>query len=122
MSRFLRNIRALLPLRPNCVVATLNLLHETGGYGAFRGSDHSDWGLHALHIGPQGVSNFAPGATLDKPSMALFGFDGVWWTQDMADPRPVSVKAIVISSWIFALTASFWGARKLGRKVWRYIL
>ena len=34
----------------NCLSAVLDRLASEGGYGAFRGSSHSEWGLHALHI------------------------------------------------------------------------
>lgn len=99
-------------MRDNCLTATLDLLVDRGGYGAFRVSPHSRWGLHALHIGPEGLSHFTPGATLDNPSEALFGFDGVWWDRDLHDPKPPTVRAVVVSAWIFAITATFWAIRR----------
>ena len=40
----------------NCLSTVLDRLVEQGGYGAFRGSSHSSWGMHVLHISPQGVA------------------------------------------------------------------
>lgn len=100
----------------NCLSTVLDRLASEGGYGAFRGSSHSDWGLHALHISPQGLAHYAPGATLDHPALALAGFDGIWWDRELADARPVKVRAIVVSAWIFALGATVWAIKRL---IWR---
>ena len=97
----------------NCLSTVLDRLVTDGGYGAFRGSSHSDWGLHVLHISPQGVAHYAPGATLDNPAQALAGFDGLWWDRELDDPRPVTVRAIVVSAWIFALGATAWAIARL---------
>lgn len=102
----------------NCLSTVLDRLVTDGGYGAFRGSSHSDWGLHALHISPQGVAHYAPGATPDGPALpqGLAGFDGVWWDAELDDARPVRVRAIVVSAWIFALGATAWAVARLWRR------
>lgn len=101
----------------NCLSYVLDRLATAGGYGAFRHSDHSGWGMHVLHISAEGVAHYAPGATLDHPAEALMGFDGVEWDRELADAKPVSVRAIVISAWIFALGATAWGISKLWERI-----
>ena len=101
----------------NCLSTVLDRLVSQGGYGAFRGSSHSRWGLHVLHISAEGVSHYAPGATLDHPAEALMGFDGVAWDRELADAKPVAIKAIVISAWIFALGATAWAVSKLWERI-----
>ena len=100
----------------NCLSTVLDRLVEQGGYGAFRGSSHSSWGLHVLHISPQGVAHYAPGATLDHPVHALIGFDGVVWDREMADAPPVPIRGIVVGSLILAVGVLGWG---LKRMIWR---
>ena len=100
----------------NCLSHTLDRLATAGGYGAFRGSDHSRWGLHVLHIGAEGVSHYAPGATLDCPAQSLMGFDGLVWDRELADAKPVRVRAIVISAWIFALGSTAWAIARLFKR------
>ena len=78
----------------NCLSAVLDRLVSQGGYGVFRGSSHSDWGLRAPHISPEGLAHYAPGAALD---------------------RPVTVRAIVVSAWIFVLGATAWAIDRLWR-------
>lgn len=102
----------------NCLSFVLDRLVSTGGYGAFRGSDHSGWGLHVLHISPEGVAHYAPGAPLDNPAQSLMGFDGVAWDRELTDAKPVSVRAIVISAWIFALGATAWALARRWRRMW----
>lgn len=71
-------------------------------------------GLHALHISPQGLAHYAPGATLDHPAQTLAGFDGVRWGTELDDARPV--RASVVSAWIFALGATVWALSRLWRR------
>jgi hypothetical protein len=97
----------------NCLTAVLDRLVKQGGYACFRGSDHSTWGMHALHVSPEGLAHYTPGATLDKPSDALMGFDGIWWDRELADAKPVPVRAIVVSAWIFALGATAWAIGRM---------
>ena len=102
----------------NCLTETLDRLVTDGGYFAARGSAHSTWGMHVLHISPEGVAHYAPGATLDSPARALAGFDGLWWDRELDDPRPVPVRAVVVSAWLLAIGATGWVVGRLWRRAW----
>ena len=97
----------------NCLSTVLDRLVTDGGYGAFRGSSHSSWGMHVLHISPHGVAHYAPGATLDHPAQALAGFDGLWWDAELDDGAHRDRARIVVSAWIFALGATAWAIARL---------
>ena len=99
----------------NCLAHALNAWHTDGGYIVLRKSAARAW-PHALHIGPEGIQHFAPGATLGHPVQALVGFDGVVWDRDMADAPPVPIRGVVVGSLILAVGVIGWA---LKRMIWR---
>lgn len=106
----------------NCLAYALNAWHTDGGYLVLRATAHPTrfWRPpHALHIGPEGIQHFAPGATLGHPVQALVGFDGVVWDRDMADAPPVPIRGIVVGSLILAVGATGWAIGRLIRRAWR---
>ena len=101
----------------NCLSHVLDRLATAGGYGAFRRSATNPYALHVLHISADGISHYAPGATLDHPARALMGFDGAHWDRELTDAKPVRVRAIVISAWIFAFGATAWAVARLWERI-----
>lgn len=86
------------------------------GYFVARASSHTDCALHILHASPSGLWHYAPGATLGHPVQALCGFDGVEWDRDMADAPPMTMRAVIIGSWLLALGVTAWAISRALRR------
>lgn len=105
----------------NCLSMMLDRCTTHPGYAVFRASDHTDLALHCLHVGPDGLWHYAPGATLGHPVQALCGFDGVVWDRDMADAPPMSVRSIVVGSTLLCIGVYAWAISRCWRRVVRRI-
>lgn len=100
----------------NCLSQSLLRWNTEGGYLLLRATAHPTrfWRApHVLHIGPEGIQHFAPGATLGHPVQALVGFDGVTWDLDMADAPPVPLRGIVLAAVIGCVGALLWVAVRM---------
>lgn len=109
-------------IRPNCLTAALERWHTEGGYVALRTTAHPTrlWRApHVLHIGPEGLQHFAPGATLGHPVHALVGFDGVTWDRDMADAPPMPLRGIALAAVIVCAGALLWVAGRIIKRITR---
>ena len=94
-------------MRPNCLTYALDRWHRTGGYLVIRKSEH--WIMpHVLHGGEEGISHFVPPHDLEKPSQALFGFEGEAHTDDSVPASPVPLRGIVAGGWVLAITVTLW--------------
>ena len=109
-------------IRPNCLTAALERWHTEGGYVALRTTAHTTrlWRApRVLHIGPEGLQHFAPGATLGHPVRALVGFDGVVWDRDMADAPPMPLRGIALAAVVGCGGALLWVAGRLVKQITR---
>lgn len=100
----------------NCLSQSLLRWHTEGGYLSLRATAHPTrfWcAPHVLHVGPEGIQHFAPGATLGHPVQALVGFDGVTWDRDMADAPPVPLRGIALAAVIGCVGALLWVAVRM---------
>ena len=104
----------------NCLSETLDRLVTDGGYGAFRGSSHSSWGMpHVLHEAQDGtITHYVPPRDLDKPLQSLWGFDGEVRIGDNEVRGPMPLRGIVIGAWLLALGATGWALGRLWRRAW----
>jgi len=100
----------------NCLSTTLDLLHQQGGAGLARRSEH--WELaHVMHLSELGIlSSYGPPARLDKPAEALWGFDGVIRDYDASPLRPMTIRGIWASSLLLFLGATGWAISRAWRK------
>lgn len=106
----------------NCLSEALIRWHEQGGYFVLRASAHPTqfWRApHAIHVGPEGIQHFAPGAPLGHPVQALVGFDGVTWDRDMADAPPMPLRGIALAAVIGCVGALLWVAGRLVKRITR---
>ncbi len=107
---------------PNCLTAALERWHTEGGYVALRTTAHPTrfWRApHVLHIGPEGIQHFAPGAPLGHPVQALVGFDGVVWDRDMADAPPMPLRGIALAAVVGCVGTLLWVAGRLIERITR---
>ena len=104
----------------NCLSQSLLRWHTEGGYLSLRATAHPTrfWRApHVLHVGPEGIQHFAPGATLGHPVQALVGFDGVVWDRDMADAPPMPLRGIALAAVIGCAGALLWVAGRLVKRM-----
>ena len=104
----------------NCLSHALLRWHTEGGYLSLRATAHPTrlWRApHVLHIGPEGIQHFAPGATLGHPVQALVGFDGVTWDRDLADAPPIPLRGIALAAVIGCVGALVWVVWRLIKRV-----
>lgn len=104
----------------NCLTKGLEAWHLNGGYFVLRSTAHPTkyWRApHILHIGPEGIQHFAPGATLGHPVQALVGFDGVVWDRDMADAPPMPLRGIALAAVIGCVGTLLWAAGQLIKRM-----
>lgn len=96
--------------KPNCVIDMLDRLYREGGYCVARSSEHSKWGMHALHVSSKGsVNNYVPLQKLRHPLLALLGFDGrVRGVDPVKLARPMSAWGILVSGWMLAGGVTLW--------------
>lgn len=97
-------------LKPNCVIDMLDRLYHEGGYCAARSSEHSRWGMHAMHVSREGqISSYAPPRKLRHPLIALLGFDGeVRGADPVRLAKPMSAWGILVSGWLLAGGVTIW--------------
>lgn len=103
----------------NCLYYALDRWHAEGGYLVLRRTAHPTrlWHApHILHVGSEGLTHYAPGATLGHPVQALVGFDGVVWDRDLADAPAVSVRGVLLSGVLAFVGALMWAARHVTRR------
>ena len=106
----------------NCLTKGLDLWHKQGGYLVLRATAHPTtvWQApHVLHVSPEGIQHFAPGATLAHPVQALVGFDGVIWDRDMADAPPMLLRGIALAAVVGCAGTLLWVAGELVKRTKR---
>ena len=106
----------------NCLSQSLLRWHTEGGYLSLRATAHPTrfWRApHVLHVGPEGIQHFAPGAPLGHPVQALVGFDGVMWDRDMADAPPMPLRGIALAAVVGCVGALLWVAGRLVKRIMR---
>lgn len=94
----------------NCLSYALPLWHKYGGHLQFRKSKELDV-AHVVWISPKGkMLHYAPKMPCKKNWRHLFllctGFDGVVRTTDDTDPKPMRLRGLLLSAYIFALAVT----------------
>ena len=101
----------------NCLSYALPLWHKYGGHLQLRKSKELDV-AHVVWISPEGkMLHYAPKAPRKKNWRHLFllctGFDGVVRTADDIDPKPMRLRGLLLSAYIFALVVTWFCIKEL---------
>lgn len=109
----------------NCLSYALPLWHKYGGHLQLRKSKELDV-AHVVWISPEGkMLHYAPKTPRKKSWRHLFllctGFDGVVRTTDDIDPKPMRLRGLLLSAYIFALVVTWFCIKELFLKLLRGI-
>lgn len=101
----------------NCLTYALPLWLKYGGYLQLRKSKNLDV-AHVVWISPEGkMLHYAPKTPRKKSWRHLFllcaGFDGVVRTTDDIDPKPMRLRGLLLSAYIFALVVTWFCIKEL---------
>ena len=101
----------------NCLSYALPLWHKYGGHLQLRKSKELDV-AHVVWISPEGkMLHYAPPAPRKKSWRHLFllctGFDGIVRTTDDIDPKPMRLRGLLLSAYIFALVVTWFCIKEL---------
>lgn len=101
----------------NCVEAACDRATQDGGYILLRrAAKPGRWWPHVLFLGAGGVQHYAPGAPLDHPAQAVWGYDGVTWDRETTDPQVWGDNELVRAVLVFALGVLAWRFKRLWRR------
>ena len=101
----------------NCLTYALPLWHKYGGHLQLRKSKELDV-AHVVWISPEGkMLHYAPKTPRKKNWRHLFllctGFDGVVRTTDDIDPKPMRLRGLLLSAYIFAFVVTWFCIKEL---------
>ena len=101
----------------NCLSYALPLWHKYGGHLQLRKSKHLDV-AHVVWIRPDGgMQHYVPKVSRKKNWRHLFlvcaGFDGEVRTSDDIDPKPMRLRGLLLSAYIFAFVVTWFCIKEL---------
>lgn len=101
----------------NCIDAACGRATSEAGYILLRRAVRPGrWWPHVLFVGAGGLQHYAPGAPLDHPAQAAWGYDGVTWDRETADPQIWRDNDLVRAALVFALGVLAWRFKRAWRR------